>query len=83
MLIFDYSARSDGLTLPFGLRVVSRNVRSCRSPMKARIRFVLLAWVAALLIVMALFVVAGTELQDLHRFLRFAGQKGGEAIAAR
>jgi antibiotic biosynthesis monooxygenase (ABM) superfamily enzyme len=38
--------------------------------MKARITFVLLAWVAAFLIVMALFLVAGTELQDLPLPLR-------------
>jgi antibiotic biosynthesis monooxygenase (ABM) superfamily enzyme len=37
---------------------------------KARVKFVLLAWVAAFLIVMALFEVVGAELQDLPLPLR-------------
>jgi antibiotic biosynthesis monooxygenase (ABM) superfamily enzyme len=38
--------------------------------MKARVKFVLLSWVAAFTIVMALFLAVGTQLQELPLALR-------------
>jgi antibiotic biosynthesis monooxygenase (ABM) superfamily enzyme len=38
--------------------------------MKARVKFVLLSWLAAFIIVMALFLVIGPQLQDLPLALR-------------